>query len=410
MAAANSTFAWEGKDKSGRKTKGEITSTNANVAKAELRKKGITPSKVSKKGGGLGALLGAGQKVGPSDIALFTRQLATMMKAGVPLVQSFEIVADGMDNPAMRDLILKIRDDISSGNTFAHAIEQNPEHFDELFCSLIAAGEQSGALETMLERLATYKEKSEALKAKIKSAMNYPIAVLAVASIVSGILLIKVVPQFDEIFKGFGAELPEFTQMVVDLSRWMTEWWFIIVMIIGAIVVAYKQMMKNSKAARDAQERLSLKMPVVGDLLNKSAIARFARTLSTTFAAGVPLVDALESVAGAAGNVVYYDAIKKIKNDVSSGIQLNYAMKQSEVFPNMVIQMVAIGEESGALDSMLDKAATYYEEMVDNAVDGLTSLMEPIIMSFLGVVIGGLIIAMYLPIFKMGDAISGGGG
>ena len=409
MAAANSTFAWEGKDKSGRKTKGEIKSTNANLAKAELRKQGITPSKIAKKGGGLGALLGAGKKVGPADIALFTRQLATMMKAGVPLVQSFEIVADGMDNPAMRDLILKIRDDIASGNSFAHAIRQNPDHFDDLFCNLIDAGEQSGALETMLERLADYKEKTEALKAKIKSAMNYPIAVLVVASIVSGILLIKVVPQFEEIFQGFGAELPEFTQMVVDLSRWMTEWWFIIVIIIGALVATYKQTLKRSKAARDAQERLSLKMPVIGDLLNKSAIARFARTLSTTFAAGVPLVDALESVAGAAGNVVYYDAIKKIKNDVSSGIQLNYSMKQSEVFPNMVIQMVAIGEESGALDSMLDKAATYYEEMVDNAVDGLTSLMEPIIMSFLGVVIGGLIIAMYLPIFKMGDAISGGG-
>ncbi|MFT7468701.1 MAG: type IV pilus assembly protein PilC [Candidatus Pseudothioglobus sp.] len=409
MAAATATFVWEGKDKSGRKTKGEIKSTNANLAKAALRKQGITPSKVAKKGGGLGSLLGAGKKVSPGDIALFTRQLATMMKAGVPLVQSFEIVADGMDNPAMRDLILKIRDDIASGNSFAHAIRENPDHFDDLFCNLIDAGEQSGALETMLERLADYKEKTEALKAKIKSAMNYPIAVLVVASIVSGILLIKVVPQFEEIFQGFGADLPEFTQMVVDLSRWMTEWWFIIVIIIGAMVAGYKQTLKRSKAARDAQERLSLKMPVIGDLLNKSAIARFARTLSTTFAAGVPLVDALESVAGAAGNVVYFDAIKKIKNDVSSGIQLNYAMKQSEVFPNMVIQMVAIGEESGALDSMLDKAATYYEEMVDNAVDGLTSLMEPIIMSFLGVVIGGLIIAMYLPIFKMGDAISGGG-
>ena len=261
----------------------------------------------------------------------------------------------------------------------------------------------------MLDRLAEYKEKTEALKAKIKSAMNYPIAVLVVASIVSGILLIKVVPQFEEIFQGFGAELPEFTQMVVDMSRWMQDWWFIVVAIIAALVVAYKQALKRSKKFRDAQERVSLKMPVIGDILDKSCIARFARTLSTTFAAGVPLVDALESVAGAAGNVVYYNAIKKVKVDVSSGIQLNYAMKQTEVFPNMVIQMVAIGEESGALDGMLDKAATYYEEMVDNAVDGLTSLMEPIIMSFLGVVIGGLIIAMYLPIFKMGDAISGGG-
>ena len=409
MAAANSIFAWEGKDKAGRKTKGEITSSNANVAKTELRKQGITPTKVTKKSAGLSGLLNMGQKVGASDIALFTRQLATMMKAGVPLVQSFEIVADGMDNPAMRTLILKIRDDIASGNSFAHAIRANPAHFDDLFCNLIDAGEQSGSLETMLERLATYKEKTEALKAKIKSAMNYPIAVLVVASIVSGILLIKVVPQFEEIFQGFGAELPEFTQMVVNMSRWMQEWWFIVVAVIAAFVIAFKQAAKRSKAFHDALERLSLKLPVIGDILDKSCIARFARTLSTTFAAGVPLVDALESVAGAAGNIVYYDAIKSVKNDVSSGIQLNYSMKKTEAFPNMVIQMVAIGEESGALDSMLDKAATYYEEMVDNAVDGLTSLMEPIIMSFLGVVIGGLIIAMYLPIFKMGDAISGGG-
>jgi type IV pilus assembly protein PilC len=409
MTAANSIFAWEGKDKAGRKTKGEITSSNANIAKTELRKQGITPTKVTKKSAGLSGLLNMGQKVGASDIALFTRQLATMMKAGVPLVQSFEIVADGMDNPAMRTLILKIRDDIASGNSFAHAIRANPAHFDDLFCNLIDAGEQSGSLETMLERLATYKEKTEALKAKIKSAMNYPIAVLVVASIVSGILLIKVVPQFEEIFQGFGAELPEFTQMVVNMSRWMQEWWFIVVAVIAAFVIAFKQAAKRSKAFHDALERLSLKLPVIGDILDKSCIARFARTLSTTFAAGVPLVDALESVAGAAGNIVYYDAIKSVKNDVSSGIQLNYSMKKTEAFPNMVIQMVAIGEESGALDSMLDKAATYYEEMVDNAVDGLTSLMEPIIMSFLGVVIGGLIIAMYLPIFKMGDAISGGG-
>ncbi|MBD3648050.1 MAG: type II secretion system F family protein [Pseudomonadales bacterium] len=408
MAAANQVFAWEGTDKQGKKAKGEITSSNANVAKAELRKQGINPTKVTKKGGfSLGSL---GAKVTPGDIALFTRQLATMMKAGVPLVQSFEIVADGMDNAAMKDLILKIRDDVSAGNSFASAIKAHPDHFDDLFCNLVDAGEQSGALETMLDRLATYKEKTEALKAKIKSAMNYPIAVLVVAGVVSGILLVKVVPQFEEIFAGFGAELPEFTQMVVNMSRFMQEWWLIFVIGIGVAVVAYKQAAKNSKAIRDGQERLALKMPILGDILDKSCVARFARTLSTTFAAGVPLVDALESVSGAAGNIVYYDAIKKIKEDVSSGIQLNYSMKQSNVFPNMVIQMVAIGEESGALDGMLDKAATYYEEMVDNAVDGLTSLMEPIIMSFLGVVIGGLIIAMYLPIFSMGDAIGGGGG
>ena len=407
MAAANQVFAWEGTDKSGRKTKGEITSSNANVAKAELRKQGINPKSVKKKGRGF-SLKGFGAKITPGDIALFTRQLATMMKAGVPLVQSFEIVADGVDNPMMKDLILKIRDEVSAGNSFAYAIKAQPrEYFDELFCNLIDAGEQSGALETMLLRLADYKEKTEAIKAKIKSAMSYPISILVVASVVSGILLIKVVPQFEEIFAGFGAELPEFTQMVVDMSRFMTEWWFVIVAIIGGALYAYKQAHKRSQKLRDGQERLMLKLPVLGDLLDKSCVARFARTLSTTFAAGVPLVDALESVSGAVGNVIYKDAVLQMKEDVASGLQLNYSMKQTGVFPNMVIQMVAIGEESGALDSMLDKSATYYEEQVDNAVDGLTSMMEPIIMSFLGVVIGGLIIAMYLPIFSMGDAISG---
>jgi type IV pilus assembly protein PilC len=406
MAAANQVFAWEGTDKSGKKTKGEIKSSNANIAKAALRKKGINPTKVKKKSSGF-TLASFGAKVTPSDIALFTRQLATMMKAGVPLVQSFEIVADGMDNPAMKELILKIRDEVSSGQSFAHAIKTQPEHFDDLFCNLVEAGEQSGALETMLDRLAEYKEKSEQLKGKIKSAMNYPIAILVVAGVVSGILLVKVVPQFEEIFAGFGAELPEFTQMVVNMSRFMTEWWFVGVAGLAVVFFAFKELHKRSKAVRDGQERLILKLPILGDILDKSCIARFSRTLSTTFSAGVPLVDALESVAGAAGNVVYLEAINKIREEVSGGIQLNTSMKASGVFPNMVIQMVAIGEEAGALDSMLDKAASYYEEMVDNAVDGLTSLMEPIIMSILGVVIGGLIIAMYLPIFSMGDAISG---
>lgn len=410
MAAQTQIFTWEGTDKSGRKTKGEISSTSLKVAKVDLKKKGIKATKVGKKGGGLAALLNSGAKITPQDIALFTRQLATMMKAGVPLVQSFEIVADGMDNPSMRDLILSIRDDVSSGNPLAFAIQRHPKYFDDLFCALVAAGEESGALETMLDRLATYKEKSEALKAKIKSAMNYPIAVLVVASVVSGILLIKVVPQFKDIFAGFGAELPEFTQMVVDMSEWMQAWWFIIIAVVGAVYFSYKEMFKRSQSVRDGQDRVMLKLPVLGDILDKSCVARFARTLSTTFAAGVPLVDALESVAGAAGNITYSQAIYKIKDEVSGGIQLNDSMKRQEVFPNMLIQMVAIGEEAGALDGMLDKAATYYEEMVDNAVDGMTSLMEPVIMAFLGVVIGGLIIAMYLPIFGMGDAIGGGGG
>lgn len=408
MAAANNVFAWEGTDRAGRKTKGEITSKKVVVARNDLRKQGITPTKVSKKGGGISALLSFGAKISPGDIALFTRQLATMMKAGVPLVQSVDIVADGVDNPAMKELIYKIRDDVSGGNSFASAIRGQPDHFDDLFCNLVDAGEQSGSLETMLQRLAEYKEKTEALKGKIKAAMNYPFAVLVVASVVSGLLLVKVVPQFEEIFAGFGAELPEFTQMVVNMSNFMQDWWFFICAGIAAVIYSYKAAHKRSKPLRDGQERFMLKLPVIGDILDKSCIARFARTLSTTFAAGVPLVDALESVSGAAGNIVYYNAIKKVKDDVSSGIQLNYSMKQTEVFPNMLIQMVSIGEESGALDSMLDKAATYYEEMVDNSVDGLTSLMEPIIMSFLGVVVGGLIIAMYLPIFSMGDAISGG--
>jgi len=402
-------FAYKGTDKSGRKTKGEIASTNANVAKAELRKQGINATKVTKKNVGFN-IASIGARVKPADIALFTRQLATMMKAGVPLVQSFEIVADGIDNPPMKDLILKIRDEVSSGNSFANAIKTQPEHFDDLFCNLIDAGEQSGALETMLDRLATYKEKTEALKAKINSAMKYPIAILIVAGVVSGILLVKVVPQFESIFAGFGADLPAFTQMVVDMSEFAQEWWFAGVIVVAVLYFSYREAHKRSKAIRDGQERLSLKLPVIGDILDKSCIARYTRTLSTTFSAGVPLVDALDSVAGAAGNVVYLEAINTIKEDVSSGIQLNASMRQQNLFPSMVIQMVAIGEESGALDSMLDKAATYYEEMVDNAVEGLTSLMEPIIMSVLGVVIGGLIIAMYLPIFSMGEAISGGGG
>lgn len=409
MVAAVKTFVWTGKDRSGRKTEGEIKSPSLKLAKITLLKQGVNASKVSVKGGGgLSALLNAGAKISAGDIALFTRQLATMMKAGVPLVQSFEIVADGMDNPAMRDLILEIRDDVSSGNPLAHAIGRHPKQFDDLFCALIAAGEESGSLETMLDRLATYKEKSEALKAKIKSAMNYPIAVLVVAGVVSGILLVKVVPQFEEIFAGFGAELPEFTQLVVDMSEWMQSYWFVLVGLLAVFIFSYKHIHKRSLKVRNGQERLMLKLPIMGDILDKSCVARFARTLSTTFAAGVPLVDALTSVADAAGNVVYKDAILKIRDDVTSGHQLNLSMKDQGVFPNMVIQMVSIGEESGSLDAMLDKAATYYEDMVDNAVDGLTSLMEPLIMSFLGVVIGGLIIAMYLPIFGMGDAINGG--
>ena len=396
---ATQIFVWTGTDQKGKKTKGEISSSSIVSAKAELRKKGIRSKSIKKKSSGLFSF-SFGSSIKPADVALFTRQLATMMKAGVPLVQSFEIVAGGVENTAVRDLIRNISNEVSSGNSFAAAVRAQPrEYFDDLYCNLIEAGEQAGALETMLDRLATYKEKSEALKAKIKSAMNYPVTVLIIAGIVTAILLIKVVPQFDMVFSGFGAELPEFTQVVVAMSEFMQKWWFIILVIISVSYFLYKQAYKRSQKVRDNQDRLVLKLPILGDIIEKSCIARFARTLSTTFSAGVPLVDALESVSGAAGNVVFKDAILRIRSEVSGGIQLNHSMRQTEVFPSMVVQMVAIGEESGALDDMLDKSASYYE-------DGLTSMMEPLIMAFLGVVIGGLMVAMYLPIFQMGKVVN----
>ncbi len=348
------------------------------------------------------------ERINPVDIALFTRQLATMIEAGVPLVQSFEIVADGMDNQTLQDMIIKLRDEVSAGNSFAAAVRTQPRYFDDLFCNLIAAGEQSGTLETMLDQLATHKEKTEALRAKIKSAMHYPIAVLGVATVVSGILLVKVVPQFESIFAGFGAELPEFTRLVVAMSRWMQTWWLAVIIGLGTVFLIYREAYKRSPTVRHRRERLALKLPVLGNILNKSCIARFSRTLATTFAAGVPLVDALDTVSGSAGNIVYKEAILQVRENVSGGSQLHVSMKQANVFPNMVVQMVAVGEESGTLDRMLDKAASYYEDMVDTLVGGLTSLMEPMIMVILGVVIGGLIIAMYLPVFSMGDALSGG--
>lgn len=406
--ADTATFVWEGTDRAGKKTRGEIASSNANVAKAELRKQGINPTKVNKKSEGGLFSLGGGGKVGSADITLFTRQMATMMKAGVPLVQSFDIVMDGVDKKALKDLIRKVRDNVSAGNSFASSIREMPQYFDELFCNLVDAGEQSGALETMLDRVATYKEKTENLKAKIRGAMTYPISVVAIAIVVTIILLIFVVPQFESIFAGFGAELPMFTQMVIDLSRWLQSWWLVVLLVAGAIGFALSQVYSRSKALRDLIDRLSLKAPVAGTIIEKSAVARFARTLSTTFAAGVPLVDALGSVSGATGNIVYKTAVQRVAEDVSGGQQLNFSMRNTGVFPNMVLQMVSIGEESGALDEMLDKAATYYEEEVDQAVDSLTSLMEPLIMSVLGVLVGGLIIAMYLPIFQLGEVVGGG--
>ncbi|TDI94234.1 MAG: type II secretion system F family protein [Chloroflexi bacterium] len=403
--AESATFVWEGTDRQGRKTKGEINSSNPAIAKAELRKQGIVATRVKKKSNGLNFNIGGG--VTPADISLFTRQMATMMRAGVPLVQSFEIVADGVDKPKLRTLINAIRTDVSGGNSFASAIRRHPAHFDDLFCNLVDAGEQSGSLETMLDRIATYKEKTEALKAKVKKAMTYPAAVMVVALIVSGILLIKVVPQFEQVFAGFGAELPAFTQMVIRFSEWTQEYWFLVVAGVAGAGFAFMQARRRSEALRNLIDRVSLHIPVMGNIIEKSAIARFARTLSTTFAAGVPLVDALNSVAGAAGNSVYHAAILKVRDDVSTGQQLHFSMRATGVFPNMVIQMVAIGEESGALDSMLDKSATHYETMVDDLVDNLTALMEPMIMSVLGVLIGGLIIAMYLPIFQLGAVVGG---
>lgn len=403
--AESAVFNYEGTDRSGKKTKGEINGVNPQAVKAELRKQGINATKVKKKGAGLKIPGMGGGKIKPSDIALFSRQMATMMKAGVPLVQSFDIVADGLDNPKMKELVHQIRDDVSSGNAFASSIQKHPEQFDELYCNLVDSGEQSGALETMLDRIATYKEKTEALKAKIKSAMTYPIAVIVIAFVVSGILLIKVVPQFEEIFAGFGAELPAFTQWVIGLSELAQDYWFVAVIAVGIFIWGFGQAMKRSEKLRNTVDRALLKAPVAGDIIMKSSVARFARTLSTTFAAGVPLVDALKSVSGATGNVVFRDAVDKIAYEVEGGTQLTFAMRATGVWPNMVIQMVSIGEESGALDEMLDKAATYFEEEVDAAVDGLTSLMEPMIMSVLGVLVGGLIIAMYLPIFQLGAVV-----
>ncbi len=401
--AESAVFIWEGTDKSGKKAKGEISSVNPAIAKAELRRQGINARRVRKKGKGFS--LGGGGSVKPADIALFTRQMATMMRAGVPLVQAFEIVADGLDKPKVQELVRTVRNDVSSGNSFASAIRKHPEHFDDLFCNLVDAGEQSGALETMLDRVATYKEKTESLKAKVKKAMTYPIAVLVVAVIVSGILLIKVVPQFEEVFAGFGAELPAFTQFVIGISEVTQAYWYVFLIGVIAAIFVFQQAHRRSVALREFLDRAALKMPVAGNIIEKSAIARFARTLATTFAAGVPLVDALNSVAGATGNSVYRDAVLRVRDDVSTGQQLNFSMRSTGVFPNMVIQMVAIGEEAGALDDMLEKSAVYYEEQVDNAVDNLTALMEPMIMAVLGVLVGGLIIAMYLPIFQLGAVV-----
>ncbi len=397
-----SVFTWEGVDKKGSKISGELSGHNPALIKAQLRKQGINPTKVRKK---TVSIFGKGKKIKPLDIAFFSRQMATMMKAGVPLLQSFDIISEGSENPNMRSLVDSLKQEVSAGNSFATALRQKPEHFDDLFCNLVDAGEQAGALESLLDRVATYKEKTEKLKAKIKKAMTYPAAVLVVAIIVSGILLIKVVPQFQSVFASFGAELPAFTLMVIGLSEIVQTWWLAILGLFIAGIFLFKRSYKQSQKFRDSIDRFLLKIPIIGPLIFKSSVARYARTLATTFAAGVPLVEALDSVAGATGNVVFRNAVMKIKQDVSTGMQLNFSMRSTGVFPSLASQMTAIGEESGALDSMLDKVATYYEDEVDNMVDSLTSLMEPMIMAVLGVIVGGLVIAMYLPIFKLGNVV-----
>ena len=402
-ATQPSTFQWEGKDKKGNTLKGEVNSTSAALVKAHLRTQGIAASKVKKKPKSLFG--GAGKKISPMDIALFTRQMATMMGAGVPLLQAFDIIGEGFENPNMRTLIANVKQEVSGGNSLATSLRKFPNHFDDLYCNLVDAGEQSGALEMLLDRVATYKEKTEALKAKIKKAMTYPIAVIVVAFIVSAILLIKVVPTFQGVFAGFGAELPAFTLMVIGMSEFMQKWWLLIILGIFAAAFGLKTLHQKSEKFRDATDRAKLKLPIVGSILFKATVARFGRTLATTFSAGVPLVEALDSVAGATGNVVFRNAVNRIKQDVSSGMQLNFAMRNANIFPAMAVQMAAIGEESGSLDAMLDKVASYYEAEVDNAVDNLTTLLEPLIMAVLGILVGGLIIAMYLPIFSLGGVI-----
>ena len=401
-AATSVAYIYKGVDSKGNKVEGEISGNNPALIKAQLRRQGIIANKVQKKSK---PLLGGNKKVKPSDIAIFTRQMATMMKAGVPLVQSFEIVADGLDNEGVKELILKIRDDVASGTAFADALRKHSLYFDDLFCNLVASGEQSGALETMLERIATYKEKTESLKAKIKKAMTYPIAVIIVALVVTAILLVKVVPQFAETFSNFGADLPAFTLFVLSISEWMQKNWFFALLAVVFAVGGTLEVKKRNKKVANFFDRLMLKLPIFGQITYNSIAARFARTLSTTFAAGVPLIDALKSVAGATGNVVYEEATLKIRDSVATGIPLNGAMRASGLYPTMLVQMAAIGEESGALDEMLAKSADFYEEAVDNMVDNLTTLMEPMIMAVLGILVGGLMIAMYLPIFQLGQVV-----
>ena len=396
-------YSWEGMNRRGEKIKGELTGTSVPLVKAELRRQGIVAKRVRRKAK---SLFGSGKKrITPGDIATFSRQMATMMAAGIPLVQSFDIVGKGLENPSMLSLLNTIKNDIESGSTFAESLVKHPKYFNELYCNLVDAGEKSGSLETMLDNVATYKEKTESLKSKIKKALYYPIAVLVIAFLVTIALLIFVIPQFESLFSGFGAELPAMTQMVIRLSEFVQAWWWMMFAVIGGTIYALIVAKQRSPEFAHALDRFSLKIPIIGFILEKAAIARFARTLAITFAAGLPLVDALKAVSGATGNSLFARATLKIRDDVSTGQPLQISMRTTNVFPPMVVQMIAIGEESGALEHMLCKVADFYEEDVDNAVDSLSSLLEPLIMAFLGIIIGGLVIAMYLPIFKLGSVV-----
>ena len=395
-------FSWEGVDKHGKKYKGTMEASSVAYVNATLRRQGISPTKVAKESK---PFFNFKRKITPKDISVFTRQLATMLVAGIPMAQSFEIVGKGHENPTMQDLILSIRQDIESGTALTQALAKHPLQFDALYCNLVQAGEQAGILDGILEKIATYKEKIEGIKGKIKAALFYPTAVLIVAFIITAVLLVFVIPQFEDLFKGFGADLPALTKVVISMSRVFQDWWWAIIGTIVGTVIFIGYSYKRSVKMQHGLDRLLLRAPVIGVIVKKATIARFSRTLATMFAAGVPLVEALDSVAGACGNRVYYDGTLAIKSDVSTGLQLQAGMNSTGLFPNMVVQMVAIGEESGELDKMLGKVADFYEAEVDDAVAALSSLLEPIIMSFLGVVIGGLVIAMYLPIFKLASAV-----
>jgi len=393
-------FNWQGTDRRGKSIKGKTMAVSESAVRSELRRQGVMPNKIRKQRN----LFSEG-KVGPLDIAIFSRQLATMMSSGVPLVQAFDIIGTGNDNRAMQKLVLAVKSSVEGGTSLAESLAQHPLHFDDLYVNLVTAGEQAGALETLLDKIATYKEKTESIKKKIKKALFYPAAVLAVAFIVTAILLIFVIPQFESMFKGFGADLPGFTLFVVNLSVFVrTKGWMILGGVIAA-VAAFLYFKKRSAKMRRFIDRAALKLPIIGTILTKAAIARFARTLSTMFAAGVPLVEALHSVAGATGNIVYEQATMKMKEEVSTGQRLQRSMEDSDLFPNTAVQMIAIGEESGSLDQMSAKVADFYEEEVDNAVDNLSALLEPMIMAILGVLVGGLVVAMYLPIFKLGAVV-----